>query len=342
MIVLTWIAIFFCLSQSAMLSGMNLAFFTVSRLELKIQVAKNNRYGQRVMSLREDANFLLVTILWGNVAVNVLLALLTGSVLTGVAAFLFSTLIITIFGEIIPQAYFSRNALKFGALFSPVIRFYQVLLYPVAKPTAMFLDRFVGPEAISYYKEKDIRELIKLHMASTDSDIEKVEGQGAINFLELDDVPLSAEGEVLDPTSIVSLPFRDDCPVFPQTNPDLSDAFLKHIHRSGKKWVVLVDERNLPRRVIDSDEFIRDALFEAKPFNPHRHCHRPIVSTRGDKTIGQLLSLFKVKPTHCQDDVVDNDIILLWGEEKRVIAGADVLGRLLRGIVQNPAKNFAC
>jgi len=39
--------------------------------------------------LHENANFSLVTILWGNVAVNVLLALLSGSVLAGIAAFLF-------------------------------------------------------------------------------------------------------------------------------------------------------------------------------------------------------------------------------------------------------------
>lgn len=33
------------------------------------------------------------------------------------------------------------------------------------------------------------------------------------------------------------------------------------------------------------------------------------------------------------DDVIDADIILLWGKQKRVITGADILGRLMRGIV---------
>ncbi len=87
-----WIGILLCLSQSAMLSGLNLAFFSISKLELQIEVVKNNKHARRVLSLRKDANFLLVTILWGNVAVNVLLALLSGSVLTGIMAFLFSTI----------------------------------------------------------------------------------------------------------------------------------------------------------------------------------------------------------------------------------------------------------
>ena len=41
----------------------------------------------------------------------------------------------------------------------------------------------------------------------------------------------------------------------------------------------------------------------------------------------------KVKPEHPEDDVIDNDLILVWGEQKRIITGADLLGRLLRGIV---------
>jgi hypothetical protein len=31
------------------------------------------------------------------------------------------------------------------------------------------------------------------------------------------------------------------------------------------------------------------------------------------------------------DDVIDHDLILLWSDEKRVITGADILGRLMRG-----------
>jgi hypothetical protein len=39
-------------------------------------------------------------------------------------------------------------------------------------------------------------------------------------------------------------------------------------------------------------------------------------------------------PEHNEDDVIDHDVILLWSEVKHVITGADILGRLLRGIVK--------
>jgi metal transporter CNNM len=40
----------------------------------------------------------------------------------------------------------------------------------------------------------------------------------------------------------------------------------------------------------------------------------------------------KVAPERPGDDVIEHDLILVWGEQKRVITGADLLGRLLRGI----------
>ena len=34
------------------------------------------------------------------------------------------------------------------------------------------------------------------------------------------------------------------------------------------------------------------------------------------------------------DDVIDEDLILVWGQERRVITGADILRGLLRGIAR--------
>ena len=157
-----WLGILFCITQSAMFSGLNLAFFSLTRLRLEIEADEDPDGGaSRVLALRQDSNFLLTTILWGNVGINVLLTLLSDSVMLGVASFAFSTVVITLFGEIIPQAYFSRNALRMASLLSPVLKFYQFLLYPVAKPSAMFLDAWLGKESVHLYAEKFIKQLLK-------------------------------------------------------------------------------------------------------------------------------------------------------------------------------------
>ncbi len=335
MTLIIWIGIALCLSQSAMLSGLNLAFFSISKLRLELEAKKQNKHALRVLFLRKDFNFLLVTILWANVAVNVLLALLSGSVLSGIIAFLFSTVLITIVGEIIPQAYFSRHALKAASVLSPLVRFYQILLFPVSKPTALVLDKWLGREAIPYYEEKDLRELIKMHMESFGTDIQHMEGKGALNFLAMDDLPLADEGEIVDPNSVICLPFEGLQPVFPPIKPSNSDVFLKKIQASGKKWIVLIDQKKEPRMALNSDEFLRAAMFDYGHFKPQHHCHRPIIVKQKKATLGQVIPRFKVNPEHGQDDVIDQDIILLWAKKKKIITGSDILGRLLRGIVRN-------
>jgi hypothetical protein len=323
-----------------MFSGLNLAFFSITKLRLEIESKKNNPQAIKVAKLRADSNFLLTTILWGNVGINVLLTLLSESVMAGVIAFLFSTFAITIFGEIIPQAFFSRHALKVASFLSPALRVYQILLFPVAKPAAVVLDKWLGPEAVQFIKEKDFRELLKIHMDSEDTDIEKIEGKGALNFLAIDDLPVIEEGEIIDTNSVIQVKFDGHKPVFPEMALSAKDPFLKRIQSSQKKWVVLTDNNDEPKAIVNSDEFLRAALFGGQQFNPLLYCHRPII-VRDDQTpLGKIIPKLKVQPERSDDDVIDEDIILFWGSQKRIITGSDILGRLMRGIVQNRGIDF--
>jgi len=333
--IFTWLGIAFCISQSAMFSGLNLALLGISRMRLEIEASGGNENASRILKLRKDSNFLLTTVLWGNVAINVLLTLLADSVLAGVSAFFFSTVIITFFGEITPQAYFSRHALKMGGMLAPVLQFYQYLLYPVAKPTAKLLDMWLGKEAIHYYAESDLRTLLKKHIAASSTDIDRLEGIGALNFLAMDDIMIAEVGEPLDPQSIISLPFEDGRPVFPSVRWDRGDPFLHQINLSGKKWVVLTDTQGEPYWVMNANAFLRDGYFDPKPINFTAYCHRPIIVHDTSILLGKVLSQLKVNPKDNKDDVIDNDLILVWGkDQKRIITGADILGRLMHGIVR--------
>ncbi len=73
---LLWLAVLFCLSQSAMLSGLNLAVFGIGRLHLEAMAETDDPEATTAVAFREDANLTLVTTRWGNVGVNVLLTLL--------------------------------------------------------------------------------------------------------------------------------------------------------------------------------------------------------------------------------------------------------------------------
>jgi len=326
------VGIFFCLTQSAVFSGLTLGLFGLSRLKLEIEVESGNQAAAAVLDLRRDANLLLTTLLWGNVSINVLLTLLTDSVLTGLWAFFFSSVCITLFGEILPQAYFSRNALRMGILLVPVIKFYKFILYPVSKPSALLLDNWLGKEGVLYFKEEDIRIMLQKHMESRESDIGRMEGTGALNFLSIDDLPVGDEGEVVDPVSIIPLETEYDLPVFPPFQRTPEDPFLLQVQQSGKKWVIITSVDGNPRLVLNADLFLRDALFGVEPFRPYSYCHRPIVVSDSATPLGEVIQKLRVHPEHSEDDVIDNDLILCWDKKRRIITGADILGRLLRGI----------
>ena len=333
MVALIWIGMGVCIIHSATFSGLNLALIGLTRLRLEVEAASGNQHAVSILSLRKDSHFLLTTILWGNVAFNTLLAILSNSVLTGVLAFIFSTFFITFFGEILPQAYFSKHALRMGSLLAPVIRFYQVILYPLAKPTGMMLDNWLGEDGIKYWREHQLREVIQRHIEADEADVDRLEGLGALNFLALDDLPVSHEGENLSADSLVTLPTANGSPVFPAVERSPEDPFLRQVQKSGEKWVVITDNRDQPHLVMDADGLLREALFGKGDFDPLQYCHRPIIITDENVAIGDVLCKLRVDAVSSEDDVVDRDIVLLWTKSRRIITGADILGRLLRGIV---------
>ncbi len=331
--VITWAGIFLCLTQSAMLSGLNLASFSVSRVQLEIEASQNNQDAIKVLALRKDANFLLTTILWGNVGVNTLLALLSGSVLGGIAAFLFSTVFITVFAEIFPQAYFSRNALRVASLLSPGVRFYQLVLYPVAKPTAKILDWWLGPEGIHYFREEMLTQYLLRSMGVRGSEISTFEGKGAVNFLALDSRRVADEGSVLDPRSLIRLPVVDgdlDLPV--HAGPDWN-GFLEKVQSSGRRWVVLADTADNPRLLLNAHHFLRVALSSPDAsVDPRDYCVEPVITTDPQVTLERVLMNAKLGESRARD----RGIILVWAAERRIITHFDVLRRLFEGVFTPP------
>ena len=330
-----WFGIALCLTQSAMFSGLNLAVFSLNRLHLEAAAEDGDADARRVLALRRDANRTLSTILWGNVAVNVLLTQLADSVMAGGAAFLFATVVITIVGEIVPQAWFSHHALKVAGRLAPLLHVYRVLLWPVAWPSVKLLDAWLGAEGIPWYRERELSRMLEQHARGDDTEIGRVEAAGAINFLALDDLPVGQEGEPLDPKSVIRLPFRGNRPVFPEIRRSADDPFLRQLAASGRKWVVFVDERDEPHLVADAPALLREALFGAEVFDARVFCHHPLVVRDASLPLGQMLSRLIVRPEKPGDDVIDEDLILLWVEgARRIITGSDLLGRLLRRIAR--------
>lgn len=155
-----------CLSFSALFSGLNLGLLSLDRTELKILVntgsPSERKYAKVIQPVRNHGNYLLCSILLGNVFVNSIVPILLDDFSSGLVAVVGSTLFIVMFGEIIPQAACSRHGLYVGAKTIYVTKLVMLLTAPLSYPISKILDFILGEEIGNVYNRERLKELVKV------------------------------------------------------------------------------------------------------------------------------------------------------------------------------------
>lgn len=173
---------------SGCFSGLTLGFFSLNVTSLERKIKLGDKRAAKVYPIRKRGNLLLCTLLIGNVAVNSAAAIFLGEIASGIVAGLISTVLIVIFGEILPQAFFSRYALTLGAKTVWLVKIFIFLMYPLAYPLSLLLDKLLGEELQTIWSKREIKEIIKHHEDNEASDIDKDEERillGALSFSEV-------------------------------------------------------------------------------------------------------------------------------------------------------------
>ena len=166
-IVVEWILIAILVLMSGLFSGLNLGLMGLDPIGLQIVMAsdnhKNRDCARKIEPLRKRGNWLLCTLLIGNVAVNSALSILLADKTSGITGFFVSTSIITVFGEIVPQALCSRYALEIGAKTIWIVWPLMWIMAVIAFPIAFLLDKLLGEELGTVYTNKELQKLVDIH-----------------------------------------------------------------------------------------------------------------------------------------------------------------------------------
>ena len=182
---MNYIIVIILVIMSGIFSGLTLGYFSLDLADLERKINMGNQYAKKVYPIRKKGNLLLCTLLLGNVAINSAMAVFLGSIATGLVAGLISTGLIVIFGEIIPQASFSRHALLVGARMAWFVRGIIAILYPITFAIAWTLDKILGEELPTIWSKRELKEIIKQSEDSKRSNLDADEERimlGALDY----------------------------------------------------------------------------------------------------------------------------------------------------------------
>ncbi|ORZ11017.1 hypothetical protein BCR41DRAFT_381492 [Lobosporangium transversale] len=143
--------------------------------------------------LSRGKHWVLVTLLLGNVIVNESLPVVLDSELGGgIIAILISTLLIVVFGEIIPQAVCARHGLAIGSFCSKPMLVLMYIMSPVAYPIAMLLDYWLGVHHGTTYRRTELKTLVSLHQVDGIGELTDDEVTIIASVLDLKEKAVSA------------------------------------------------------------------------------------------------------------------------------------------------------
>ncbi|GFX32648.1 metal transporter CNNM2 [Trichonephila clavipes] len=176
---LQFIIICFLLILSGLFSGLNLGLMALECTELRVLekcgTESEKRHARKIYPIRKRSNYLLCSLLLGNVLVNNTLTILLDDLTSGMIAIILSTLGIVVFGEIIPQAICSRHVLAIGAKTLWITKLFMLLTFPLSYPISKLLDCVLGAEIHTVYNRKRLMEFIRLTKDDNDLQNEEVD-----------------------------------------------------------------------------------------------------------------------------------------------------------------------
>ena len=183
--ILILLALLFC---SAMISGAEVALFSLTKTDLETASEEHTQKLLVVTSLLDRPKKLLATILVANNFINIAIVILfaylgeylfhtiDSSILRFLLEVVCATFLILLFGEIIPKIYASRNKLKFSLALAKPLKILDVIFSPLSLPlryVTIQIQKTLGKEKSNF----SVDQLSQALELTNDEDTTKEEQQ---------------------------------------------------------------------------------------------------------------------------------------------------------------------
>ena len=205
---------------SGSFSGLNIGLMMARPDDLRRKARQGDAIAARVYRYRKDGYYLIFCILLGNMT-------------NGVIGGLIATLLITMFGEILPQAIFTQRGYQITRYFFWLLDVIYVLFWPLAKPMSKLLNRWVGKETPQLYSHQELEQIIHEHAERSDSPVDYDESRIAAGALQFSK---KTAGDLVTPMDEVFAVDLDD---------ELDATLLAHIKHAGHSRIPVRSDGHL-------------------------------------------------------------------------------------------------
>ncbi|XP_034753695.1 metal transporter CNNM1 [Etheostoma cragini] len=155
------------LGLSALCSGLNISMLALDPVELRVLqnsgTEKEQKYARKIESVRKHGNYILCTVVLGNVLTNTCFVVWMCQIL-GMTALSTASCTLGIFfiGEILPHSLASRHSLAIASKTLCATRLLMLVFFPIAYPVSKILDIMLHQEISNFYTREKLVAMLRV------------------------------------------------------------------------------------------------------------------------------------------------------------------------------------
>jgi metal transporter CNNM len=305
---------------AGLFAGLTLGLLSLDIVKLEILknsgTAKERKYATVILPLRKRGHLLLVTLLIANAAATETLPLFLNSLVTAEwQAILLSTVLVLVFGEILPQALCARYGLMIGAKLVWLVQFMIIIEFIVAWPISKFLDWILGRSKGTVYGKAELRELVHVHEQYPESHLTHEEGtilKAVLDFKEKTVLTALTPLKDVFMLNVDTILTMDILKLISERGHSRIPIYEEPYHIMGVilvKTLLLVDPKAQIRlRDINHTHLIKvhssHSLFDMLDYFQEGKCHMALVENEASQPIG-IITLEDVIEELIGEEIID-------------------------------------